>query len=97
MVVVYRVSPLTYRLVRRRVTVSMVAMVNLIAGRAIVPELIQDAFTPAAVAREAVSILTDPVRAAHMRAELAGVRDMLGGPGASRRAASAVMRVAGQG
>jgi lipid-A-disaccharide synthase len=93
MVVVYRVSPLTYRLVRRRVTVSMVAMVNLIAGRVVVPELIQDAFTPEAVAREALGILTNPDRAAGMRADLAEVRTKLGGPGASRRAAEAILRV----
>ncbi|MES1254531.1 MAG: lipid-A-disaccharide synthase [Acidobacteriota bacterium] len=93
MVVVYRVSPVTYRLVRRRVTVSMVAMVNLIAGRVVVPELIQDAFTPEAVAREALDILTNTDRAAVMRADLAEVRTKLGGPGASRRAAEAILRV----
>ena len=54
MVVVYRLSPLTYRLGRRFVKVDTFAMVNLIAGERIVPELIQDAFTPEAVAGEAV-------------------------------------------
>jgi len=93
MVIVYRVSPLTYHLVRRLVTIDMVGMVNLIAGEKIVPELIQDAFTPEAVAREAVSMLTDPERAARIRAGLARVREKLGGPGASRRVAEAVMRV----
>ena len=56
MVVVYRVSPLEYRLGRRFVKLDTFAMVNLIAGERIVPELIQDAFTPEAVASEAVSI-----------------------------------------
>jgi lipid-A-disaccharide synthase len=69
-------------------------MVNLIAGEKIVPELVQEAFTPEAVAREAVSMLTDADRAAHVRAGLAGVREKLGGPGASRRAAEAILRVA---
>ena len=59
MVIVYRVSPITYRLLRRLVTVDKVGMVNLIAGERIVPELIQDAFTPAAVAGEAIAILSD--------------------------------------
>lgn len=94
MVIVYRVSPLTYRLGRRLVTVDAIGMVNLIAGEKIVPELIQDAFTPEAVAREAVSILTDRERAARIRSGLARVREKLGGPGASRRAAEAIMRVA---
>jgi len=67
-------------------------MVNLIAGQRIVPELVQDAFTPAAVAREAVSLLTDHSRAARVREGLAAVRARLGGPGASRRAAEAILR-----
>src|SRR5206468_7918750 len=60
MVIVYRMSPLTYHLVRRLVTVDAVGMVNLIAGEKIVPELIQDACTPDSIATEAVSMLTDP-------------------------------------
>src|SRR5439155_21328496 len=59
MVIVYRVSPLTYRIGRRLVTVDTIGMVNLIAGEKIAPELIQEALTPAAVADEAVSMLTD--------------------------------------
>ena len=94
MVVVYRVSPLSYHLLRRLVSVEAIGMVNLIAGRRIVPELVQDEFTPDAVAREAISMLTDAGRAASMRADLARVRDRLGGPGASRRAAEAILRVA---
>jgi lipid-A-disaccharide synthase len=95
MVVVYRLSPLTYRIGRPLVKVDTFAMVNLIAGERIVPELIQDALTPEAVAREAVSLLTDSVRAAQVRAGLARVRERLGGPGASRRAAAAILSVAG--
>ena len=86
MVIVYRVSPLTYLLGRRLLTVDTFGMVNLIAGEKIVPELIQDAFTPDAVAREAISMLTDPARHARIREGLARVRERLGGPGASRRA-----------
>jgi lipid-A-disaccharide synthase len=93
MVIVYRMSPLSYYLLRRLVTVDTIGMVNLIAGERIVPELVQDAFTPDAVAREAVSMLTDRERAAQIRAGLARVRTALGGPGASRRAAMAIMRV----
>jgi lipid-A-disaccharide synthase len=93
MVIVYRLSPITYRLGKRLVNVTNVGMVNLIAGETIVPELIQDAFTPDAVAREAISMLTDGARAATIRDGLARVRARLGGPGASRRAALAIMNV----
>ena len=93
MVIVYRVSALSYRLLRRLVTLEAIGMVNLIAGERIVPELVQDAFTPDAVAREAISMLTDRDRAARIRAGLATVRARLGGPGASRRAAEAILRV----
>jgi lipid-A-disaccharide synthase len=95
MVVVYRLSPLTYRLGRRLVKLDTFGMVNLIAGERIVPELIQDRFTPEAVADEAISMLTDPVRAARVREGLARVRARLGGPGASRRAAQAILDLLG--
>jgi lipid-A-disaccharide synthase len=94
MVIVYRVSPLTYRLLRRLVTVESIGMVNLIAGERIVPELIQEAFTPATVAGEAISMLTDEDRVNRIRDGLARVRERLGGPGASRRAAEAIVRIA---
>jgi lipid-A-disaccharide synthase len=90
MVIVYRLSPLTYALGKSVVKISTFGMVNLVAGRRIVPELIQDAFTPARVAAETNALLGDPARAAAMRADLAAVRTALGGPGASRRAAEAV-------
>ena len=93
MVIVYRLSPMTYRLGRRLVTVGAIGMVNLIAGEKIVPELVQGSFTPEAVAREAISMLTDPGRAARIRERLGCVRARLGGPGASRRAAEAILRL----
>jgi lipid-A-disaccharide synthase len=94
MVIVYRLAPLSYQLARRVVKLDTIGMVNLIAGQKIVPELVQEAFTPEAVAREAISMLTDRHRAARIRAGLATVRSRLGGPGASRRAAVAILRIA---
>jgi lipid-A-disaccharide synthase len=94
MVIVYRMSALSYSLVRRMVTVDKIGMVNLIAGEKIVPELIQDEATPARIAGEAIAILTDEKRVLGIRAGLARVREKLGGPGASRRAAEAILRVA---
>ena len=93
MVVVYRMTRLSFQLARRVVRVEAIGMVNLIAGEKIVPELVQDAFTAEAVAREAIDILTNPARAARIREGLASVRAKLGGSGASRRAAEAILRV----
>jgi lipid-A-disaccharide synthase len=96
MVIVYRLSPLTYRLGRRFVRVDTFGMANLVAGKTVVPELIQDDFTPDRVAAETVRFLTDDVLASNTRAELALVRERLGGHGASGRAADAILAVARQ-
>jgi len=96
MVIVYRLSPVTYRLVKTFAHVESAGMVNLIAGEKIVPELLQDALTPEAVADAVVRFLSDPEHAERTRAALAGVRSRLGSSGASRRAAQAILSV-GQG
>ncbi|MBA3886635.1 MAG: lipid-A-disaccharide synthase [Acidobacteria bacterium] len=94
MVVVYRLSPLTYAMGKPFVHVDTYAMANLVAGRTVVPELIQDAFTPEAVAEAALRVLANPTYAAQVRRELREVRGKLGAPGASGRAAAAVLEVA---
>jgi lipid-A-disaccharide synthase len=94
MVVVYRLAALTYRLGKPFVHVHTYAMANLVAGRTVVPELIQEAFTPRAVAEEALRVLTDAAHARFVRADLREVREKLGHPGASRRAARAILSVA---
>ena len=94
MVVVYRLSPLTYWLGRRFVRIDAFSMVNLVAGHKIVPEFLQKDFTPAAVAGAALGLLTDDARASRTRGDLRAVRGKLGEPGGSRRAAEAVLEVA---
>jgi lipid-A-disaccharide synthase len=94
MVVVYRLSSLTYRLGKPFVHVDTYAMANLVAGRRVVPELIQDDFTPERVAAEALRILTDTTHRSAVRRDLGEVRARLGAPGASLRAAEAVLEVA---
>jgi lipid-A-disaccharide synthase len=94
MVVLYKLSPMTYSLGKPLALVDMYAMVNLIAGRRIVVELIQEACTPDAVARETARIMNDRAYRDQMVAAIADVRAKLGGSGASDRAASAILEVA---
>jgi lipid-A-disaccharide synthase len=89
-VVVYRLSPVTYALGRRFVNVPHYAMVNLIAEQRLVPEVIQHEMTPERVAAEALRLLNDPASMHVIQEGLAVVRARLGGPGASARAAMAV-------
>jgi lipid-A-disaccharide synthase len=91
MVVVYSLSPLTYRLGKPFVKVGMYAMPNLIAGERIVPELIQEEFTPERVAGETTALLADAGRRARMQESLRTVRERLGSSGASARAAAAIL------
>ena len=93
MVVLYKLSPMTYRLGIRLARVDMYAMVNLIAGQRIVVELIQDACTAEAVVTEAVRLLNDQDYRTRMIASLEDVRRQLGGPGASDRAADAILEI----
>ncbi len=94
MVIVYRVSGLTYAIARRAVKLPHYGMVNLVAERSIVPELIQADCTPERVSEEIKALLVDEARAARMRADLADVVQRLGGPGASERAADVVRATA---
>jgi len=87
MVVIYRVAPVTGLIVRRMIRTPHIGMVNLIAGRALVPELIQDAFTPEAVARELGRLIESPAAREEMKIGLAEVRVKLGAGGAIDRTA----------
>ena len=94
MIVVYRLSPLTARLAKPLVRTKFFSMVNLIAGRAVVPELIQDDFTPRRLAEEVAKLLPSSKEGEHrvndMKLGLAEVQKLLGPPGAVDRAADAI-------
>jgi lipid-A-disaccharide synthase len=94
MVVVYKLSPLTYRIGKPFVKVDTYAMANLIAGSRLVPELIQDECTPARIVHEAVALAAEPDRRVRVIAGLREVRNRLAMPGASGRAADCVLRTA---
>ena len=87
MVVVYRVSPTSAFVLKRMVRSPFIAMVNLIAGRRVVPELIQDQFTSEAVVEEVRKLLESSAARDEMKAGLAEVRTKLGPGGAIERAA----------
>jgi lipid-A-disaccharide synthase len=93
MVVVYRVTPLTALLAKPLVRTPFFSMVNLIAGKRAVPELIQNDFTPDRVARETLSLLNDQAARERLRHDLAEVRHRLGPPGAVDRAADAILQL----
>lgn len=91
-IVAYRVHPVTWQIARRCVRVPHVAMANLLAGRRVVPEYLQDAATPAALAAEVERLLeSEPARAA-IRSGLAEARAALGPPGAADRAAQILLQ-----
>ncbi|TLY36224.1 MAG: lipid-A-disaccharide synthase [Nitrospirae bacterium] len=91
MVIVYKVPWISYGLARLFVRVRSIGLANLIAGRPFIPELIQTEATPANLAAEARRILDDVTYRDAMQAEMGRVRSLLGGPGASRRAAAVVL------
>lgn len=95
MIIVYKVSPLSYLLGRMVIHVSHIGLVNIIAGREIVPELIQGYATGEAMADEIYRILSDQARRRQMREDLKKVRTKLGSPGASRRAAELALEMIG--
>ncbi|MGD9762988.1 MAG: lipid-A-disaccharide synthase [Candidatus Binatia bacterium] len=84
MVIVYRVSPLTFWVARRLVDVQWIGMPNIILQRAVFPELLQHAVTPAALVS---AVRTVHARRAETAAALAELRAKLGAPGAADRAA----------
>ena len=93
-VVVYRVSPVTYAIAKRVVTVPHVAMVNLVAEKRLVPELIQDDFTAGRIVQELEPLLTDGVARAEMMAGLQVVGAKLhGGRAADETAIGAVAAI----
>jgi lipid-A-disaccharide synthase len=94
-VVMYRLSKMTYLLARWLVKVPHFSLVNIVAGHPVVPELIQQDVNGPRIARE-VRTLLEPSQNAHLRASLAMVRARLGGRGASRRAAEEVFRMLSQ-
>ena len=97
LIVVYKVNPLTYWLGKRLVQVEHVALANIVAGETVAPELIQHEVTSERIAQEAMGILEDSKRQAWIRQRFSEVREKLGSPGASARAAAIALELMGSG
>ncbi len=92
-VAMYRTSWFTWQVAKRIVQVKYGAMPNILAEEEIFPEFIQNAATPENIAEAALELLKDAPRQARVKARLAEIADSLGTPGASRRAAKAIVRL----
>ncbi|MCK4389145.1 MAG: lipid-A-disaccharide synthase [Desulfobacterales bacterium] len=93
MIIVYKVSGLSYWVGKRLIRVKHIGLANLVAGRSIVPELIQHEVSAEKIAHQALRILRDENKLAEMRHELRRVAQSLGPAGASKRAAEVAMRL----
>jgi lipid-A-disaccharide synthase len=93
MVILYKVSFVTWLVAKSLIQIPWIGLVNIVAGARIVPELVQDEATGANVSRAVLHILNDPERLENMKFQLAQVKENLGRPGASRRAARCVMEI----
>jgi lipid-A-disaccharide synthase len=90
-IALYKTSWSTYQIGKRIIQVNYLAMPNLLANEPLYPEFIQHEATAENLARAALELLNDPARRESIRAKLAKVIESLGGPGAARRAAQAVL------
>lgn len=90
MIILYRVSRLTYLLGRLLIRIPWIGLANIVAEKKIVPELIQDDTTAEKIACEACSILNDPERMQAMKNELSATKKSLGEKGASMRVAQMI-------
>ena len=87
MIIVYKVSELTYQIGKRFVYIDQIGLVNIIAGKSIVPEFVQGAAHPKDMARALSDILNDDKKRTAMIGELKKIRAILGQPGGAKRAA----------
>jgi lipid-A-disaccharide synthase len=94
MVIVYKTSILTYLIGRSLIRIRNIGLVNILAGEKIVPELLQGRANVPLLAREAALLLQDEKRRKEISGRLGIVRDMLGAPGASAKAAAAILSIA---
>lgn len=92
-VILYKASPVSFWIAKHVVEIPNIGLPNIVAGRLIEPELLQDACTPETVARVSLELM-EPARYAQLKRDLAETRERLGEPGALHRVAELVLRMA---
>ena len=88
MAILYKVAPLSYAIGKRLIKIEYAGLTNIVAGRGIVREFIQDAAEPAAMCHEILRLLEDQEYIEIMHQNLAEVRQLLGEPGCSVKVAA---------
>lgn len=96
LVIIYKLSPLTFQLAKRLVKVEHIGLCNIVAGETVAKELIQDDASPEQIAQEVGRILSDDDYATLLKSGLANVQKRLGGGGADNRVAALVLRLVEQ-
>ena len=92
LIVVYRVSPISWIIGKILVKIKSIGLVNIVAGKKIAPEILQSELTPYRLAHEALNILKDDKLYAETSSELLNVKKLLGEPGASKKAAEIIIK-----
>jgi lipid-A-disaccharide synthase len=87
MVIIYKLSAPSYYIGKMIINIDHIGLVNIIAGRTVVPELIQDDANAERIATEIINILTNRERLLEIKSQLSEIRSKLGSPGAAERAA----------
>ncbi len=95
MVIIYKLSGTTFFIGKRLIGIKNVGLPNIVAGKTIVTELIQDEATPKNIADELCALLTNKKRREAMQREFKEIRAKLGDGSAAKRAATAIARVLG--
>lgn len=96
MVVIYKLSPLTYQFGKRIVKVKYISLVNILSGREVVKELLQEKANPQEIVKEVKKIATDKLYRGNMVAELRTIKGQFAGKRPSERVAEIVMELAGE-
>ncbi|MDP2942308.1 MAG: lipid-A-disaccharide synthase [Candidatus Omnitrophota bacterium] len=91
MLIIYKVSLLTWLVGKMLVKIPDIGLVNIVAGARIVPEFIQFDATAEKIADEAIGLISSPEKINKVKINLRAVKEKLGGPGASRRAAEIIL------
>ena len=92
MVVVYKTSLPTYAIGKMLVQIDSIGLVNIVAGKKIVPELIQNDATPMRMYDTAKELLTNETKRGEMKHELSNMKTLLGTTGAAKRVAEGILR-----